>query len=529
VNTPHLEPTGGRRLTAHFPPHSPNPLMPAHGRMLLLARALYIVLLFGLLGLFVAGIPVQLQSFSAGSTGVYVTYNSGGEPELSPLSGSPAGEAGIREGDTLLAIDGLPVGRWTQRDSIAKRLGGPVGTDTVVEVRTPEGQVHQYAVRRDVRGLREVGLPVGAYALFRTTLDALLLLGFGIPALIILARKSHDWFGMYVSLLLVVVALVNTSEHITLAASVDAGPEGRAVLMGFNFLYKTLTILLFCVFPNGQFVPRWTRLLAVAGLVWACLLLLPLPYSPWVWPFALGNLSDMSFYLLGLYAQAYRYRYVSTPQERQQTKWVLFGLTFTLVAIYAYGLPLLYVPALQVDTAMAIRYQLIGRPLYLLGLLVAPAAFMISILRYRLWDIDLVVNRTLVYGTLTVALALIYSGSIIVLQRLFGAFIRQESDLAAVSSTLVIAALFTPLRAWIQQQIDRRFYRTRYDAQETLAAFKARLRDGTTADLDELTGNLLQVIEETIHPLHVSIWLRPGASSRDNTPHDPPEVRVIRN
>jgi hypothetical protein len=154
-----------------------------------------------------------------------------------------------------------------------------------------------------------------------------------------------------------------------------------------------------------------------------------------------------------------------------------------------------------------------------LGLLVAPAAFMISILRYRLWDIDLVVNRTLVYGTLTLVLALIYGGSVVVLQRLFVTLVRQESDLAAVSSTLVIAALFTPLRGWIQQQIDRRFYRPRYDAQETLAAFKARLRDGTTADLDELTANLLQVIEETIHPSHVSIWLRPVEGSLE-----PPEV-----
>jgi hypothetical protein len=135
-----------------------------------------------------------------------------------------------------------------------------------------------------------------------------------------------------------------------------------------------------------------------------------------------------------------------------------------------------------------------------------PVAVGIAVLRYRLYEIDLIINRALVYGTLTATLVALYFGGIVVLQRVFVALTGQQSTLAVVASTLLIAALFNPLRRRIQRFIDRRFYRRKYDARKTLESFSARLRDET--DLGALNEELVGVVRETMQPAHVSVWLR---------------------
>jgi hypothetical protein len=140
---------------------------------------------------------------------------------------------------------------------------------------------------------------------------------------------------------------------------------------------------------------------------------------------------------------------------------------------------------------------------------IVPLALVVSILRYRLWDMDILINRTLVYGLLTGLLGGTYFGSVVLLQMAFRGATGQSSDLAIVISTLVIAALFIPLRRRIQNVIDRRFYRRRYDTAQTLAAFGARIRD--EVDVNRLTAELAGVVEQTMEPAHASIWLRePG-------------------
>jgi hypothetical protein len=141
-----------------------------------------------------------------------------------------------------------------------------------------------------------------------------------------------------------------------------------------------------------------------------------------------------------------------------------------------------------------------------------PIAVGFAVLKYRLYNIDLLINRTLVYGSLTAMLVALYFGSIVMLQRLFVVLTGERTTLAVVASTLVIAALFSPLRRRIQGFIDRRFYRRKYDAAKTLEAFSAKLRDET--DLDALSDDLTSVVRETMQPAHVSLWLRPETSAK---------------
>jgi hypothetical protein len=180
--------------------------------------------------------------------------------------------------------------------------------------------------------------------------------------------------------------------------------------------------------------------------------------------------------------------------ERQQIKWLAYGSAVVVGTIFLGGVISIWSGPLSIAI---ITVALLGLPV-ITG---------IAIVRYRLYDIDLLVNRTLVYGALTALLVTVYIGGVVLLQGAFRTLTGQESQLAIVASTLAVAALFNPLRRRIQGFIDRRFYRRKYDAVKTLEAFSARLRDET--DLDTLSDDLVGVVRETMQPAHVSLWLRP--------------------
>ena len=191
--------------------------------------------------------------------------------------------------------------------------------------------------------------------------------------------------------------------------------------------------------------------------------------------------------------------------ERQQVKWFAYA-----VVVLAISAILAYV----VFEPMGIRWLgWISSLLVIVGVVGLPVAVGMAILRYRLYNIDLIINRTLVYGALTALLAAVYVGSIVASQGILRALTGQGSQLAIVASTLAVAALFNPLRHRIQSFIDRRFYRRKYDARRTLESFSAKLRDQT--DLDALGDNLMGVVKETMQPTHVSLWLRPEATPKD--------------
>jgi hypothetical protein len=354
--------------------------------------------------------------------------------------------------------------------------------------------------------LQHFGLSVGSYATFMFVLATLVALVFFGTSGVIFWRKSNDWMALLIALALVMGGTIPVL--FTVGTSHSAWQLPILFISELSFL---LFFLAFTLFPDGRFVPRWTRwLLVVFSIESVVLVVFTNPFTAPLWIAVPLVLLFFILYAGLVIAQIYRYRYVSNLVQRQQTKWVIYGLTASIAVTVGAFLPTLIFPRSL--------YALVFTLVYFCTLFLYPFTIGIAILRYRLWDIDVLINRTLVYGTLTVMLALVYFGLVIGLQSLVHLVTGtiSEQPLVIVASTLAIAALFQPLRRRIQTVIDRRFYRRKYDAARTLAAFSATLRN--EVDLDQLREQLVAVVEETMQPTFVSLWLR---QTRQNANHKP--------
>jgi hypothetical protein len=212
--------------------------------------------------------------------------------------------------------------------------------------------------------------------------------------------------------------------------------------------------------------------------------------------------------------QILRYQRESSSVERQQTKWILLGIVVLMLGIPIWFL--FFNGGLDIPSGQPRLLASLGGWLAIILMMLAlPVTLAIAIQRYRLWDFDLLIRRTLIYSALTGVLALVYFGSVVLLQSLFRTLTGQGSQIAVVASTLAIAALFNPLQRRIQAVIDRRFYRRKYDAEQVLAAFADSLRN--EVDLDRLAESLIPIVEETIQPAHASLLMvnsEPGSPPR---------------
>ncbi len=337
------------------------------------------------------------------------------------------------------------------------------------------------------------------FAVILVTMTLLWNLTFLAVAALIFWRRSDDWMALLLSLALALLGTVAFSPANSVLPA--EYPEWDGLVTFWESMSYVSLLLLLLVFPDGRFVPRWTP-------VALPVLLLFVIDAAWFRAIDLLLISFPFYVVVGIYSQVYRYRRVSNPLQRQQTKWVALGLTSVVVDMALWILLELTFPAKQPNLTRT-SLVLAGTPAVWLIATLFPVSVGVATLRYRLWDIDLLIRRTLVYSALTATLAATYFGSVVGLEAGFRAVTGQgQGQFSIVLSTLAIAALFAPLRRRIQAGIDHRFYRRRYDAAQTLAAFSATARE--EVELDRLTERLVEVVRQTLQPEHVSLWLRPA-------------------
>jgi hypothetical protein len=358
---------------------------------------------------------------------------------------------------------------------------------------------------------------------------ALLPAEFALLAALIISKQPGNLIGWL--LMLPAIALASDAFKLYFArfsaAPVALSPVALTALWFSTWTWLLLLFPIFFIlllFPTGSPVSprwRWVSLYVLGVSIFFFVVIAfqkgisspnsdwfvanPIGFIPMDWfekylivPFAVGLLSTT---VLCVISMIVRYRH--TPaMEREQIKWLLYACGL-FAATYILNI-LAYFNSQVWGTGPGWVYFLMP-----LGMMTIPAAIAIAILRYHLWDIDVIIRRTLVYGGLTATLALVFFGGVALLQEVIGRTSgTQNSPVAIVISTLTIAALFTPLRRRIQRDIDRRFYRKKYDAQKTLESFAATVRD--EVELEQISVHLLAVIQETMQPEGVSLWLKPG-------------------
>ncbi len=326
-----------------------------------------------------------------------------------------------------------------------------------------------------------------------------------ILASILFLRKRQDNMAVFVSFYLLLYGVV-------MGGPLEAALYARGLTNSLAIIFQTIllttpTIYLLCVFPTGHFVPHWSR--------W--LVLVSVPVNVWVlinpdqellsttrWDALLLVVGLFVILVAAFYAQVYRYRFVSNTNQRVQTRWVLAGLMLWVGYLVLSTVPYTMVQNLTQQGSYP-WWAPLASTSWWLSLNILPISLTIAILRSRLFDIDLLIRRTLVYSVLTGLLILVYFGSVVVFQGLFYAFTRRDSPLSVVLSTLAIAALFNPLRARVQDFIDRRFFRQKYNSAQALASFAKTARD--EVELHVLSSALLEVIRENLQPDSLSLWL----------------------
>ena len=382
--------------------------------------------------------------------------------------------------------------------------------------------------------------PVGV-----NVLDDLLIfvpfLAFPVVGALIASRRPENpvgWICLTAGFFWMLIALMETGRAYWQAAA--PGSEPYLVVIDALTLWMwippvgLLGIYLILLFPDGRLPSkRWRPLAWLSGAVMVLaslgITLAPGPLEnhpgvrnplgqeghPWIADAGIGIILLLPICILAsAVSLILRFRR-SGSEVRQQIKWLAFAASFVgLVYLSSLVSELLFAPESLVGNAAAPLWVEVQRNVLMLSYAAVPVAVGIAVLKYRLYDIDLLINRALVYGALTATLVAVYFGGVATTQAVFLALTGQEQQpqLAIVVSTLAIAALFNPLRRRIQSFIDRHFYRRKYDAVKTLEAFSAKLRDET--DLGTLSDDLLGVVMETMQPAHVSLWLRPETAQK---------------
>src|SRR5215211_6860525 len=355
----------------------------------------------------------------------------------------------------------------------------------------------------DVQTLGDLGFSLGSYAAYTLTLEVGFVMVFFASAAVIFWRKSDEWVALLVALFLMTFG--GTLPGVV-AALPAAHPDWWLPVRFVELLGSVSLFLFFYLFPDGRFVPRWTRWLAVVALVWQMAFTFfpdspfstepsnPLPSSGFVMLF--------SFVSTGLFAQIYRYRRVSSMVQRQQTKWVVFGVVAAMLVAFGLLLPFYIYPSLDQPGSL---YNLISTMPITLSLLLIPLSIGVAILKYRLFDIDLIINRTLVYGVLTASIVGVYVAIVGGLAELLH---TRGSLLASLLATGLVAVLFAPLRDLLQRSVNRLMYGEREDPYGVLSRLGQRLE--ATLEPHAVLPAVAETVAHALKLPHVTIELKRG-------------------
>jgi hypothetical protein len=348
-----------------------------------------------------------------------------------------------------------------------------------------------------VQALAQAGVALVAFSWISFGILCVVVLASLALALTLAWRRNDDWMALLVSLFLVNYTISTIGLPTNASSTPSASLAQLALIVAQTVPGFAITFAVFLLFPDGRFTPRWSWLILAATTIWLIIVTLQ--------PNLFGNALFLGYPVAvgaAIACMIYRYRRASTTAQRQQTKWIVVGLVITLLVNQLFWLP----------TGFTSLGQTLYAPLlftvFQIVQLLTPITFFIAIQRYRLYDIDTIINRALVYGSLTAVLVGIYAVSIIEAQALMDAITHHAGEklpLVIVATTLLIAALFRPLRNRLQALVDRRFYRSKYDAAKTVAAFGATLRQ--EVELGALQTHLLDAVEQTMQPTHASVWL----------------------
>ncbi len=438
----------------------------AHGRRLYgvrlwLARSAYIALFLLVLTFFITGFQPYVKSWDQGNIGAGVTQNTSGQLVIYVFPGGDAAAAGVQNGDILQAINGVPVSSSTEANELfVGKIGDPIAITILPKHQFPY-QVELTYAGGFLQLLERMHLSLKFLVTYNIVFSCLLGVAVILCSPLVFFRRSNDWLVILVAFSMIAFASL-------LLTPVGYGTEKLHVYFMNILIYMfgiVTMVIVFFLFPSGHFVPRWTRWVSIIIIVPALLDFINLiTINNTLWDFLLW----IGFLVLGSFAQIYRYRKVSSPVERQQTKRVVLGAVACFMIIAILDLASIVLPS-RLTYAQYILFTLFVKAGSILPVLVLELSFVFAIYRYRLWDTDLYINRTVVYSLVTLSLMAVWIVTTQVLnyasQQLLG---KQAGLLGALLSSLQVAVIYKPVRNWTEKWVNKRFYKDRIDYDKAL-------------------------------------------------------------
>jgi signal transduction histidine kinase len=474
-----------------------------HGRWLLLARAGWIAAAVVSLGLFVAGVAPRLEELERRFerlVGFSAWHSTAGEIVLSPWPGGPAARAGILERDVLVAVDGEPLSGPAGLVAAEALARGTVGAPVTVSVRTGQRPLRHHVLTRggeEALPLAGLGLSQAFVAAYATVVAAAAAVVLAAIAGLLFWRRADDWLAMLVSATM--LAFVGGAAPVL--ALYRSQPSWQMPFDAVFALALGCLLVFFLLFPDGRFVPGWTRAVAPAAALWMVAGPLYPPLYPWrmsPWP---GLLVMLGCLATGVAAQVYRYRRVASAVQRQQTKWVVFGAGMAAVGLA--GQLAIEIVGDQGSALALLRDELVVRPISLALIAMLPVSVAVALLRYRLWDVDVLISRTLLYGLLTGCVVGTYALAVGGL----GALLRVEgSPAVSLLAAGVVAVLFQPLRERLQRGVNRLLFGERDDPYAVLSRLGRRL--GATLAPEAVLPAVVSTVREALKLPYAAVALR---------------------